>query len=399
MSVDIKDIVDHKINIRSSGLAGADFQAAMLYVPFDKIPTAFSTQSGSFLHIRKPSELSLEVNNNGSIVEQGFASDSETYQAATVWLSGVPAMDKLMVYLGQQAGDLISDLNHAYELNSWFWTFLPADYHSSANLSKMATWIADKPSFFMSQISSQSVIADVRNPAIQNDLVSTFNQNGLRNTATFISAHTPITDTNINLSKYAGMALCKWFAAVDYNAVNSTITGEYKKLAGIVPENLSTTAIKAQEEKKAMWYGTAEHAGQVDAGRVFNSVTHSTYGEFMDSVLDSMVLLNDVQTSIYNVLTTTLTKLPYTPSGYQQALNKLSEVLQKYVDNGYLGEREITTSKGETKLSVGFEIHSTANDILHVSDEERAERKPPMIRYSFYPAGAIHSFTITGDMF
>lgn len=397
MSVDINSIVEHNINIKSSGLAGADFQAAMLYVPFSLIPQAFSAQAGGFLRIRKPEELVRKVVDNGQLVDEGFTTDSETYIAATVWLSGVPAMDKLYVYLGRQSGSLTDDLNHAYEQNSWFWTFLLASQHTTANINEISTWIFGKPVFFMAQISSESIMDEVRDPDNTTDIVSVLNGKGLRNTATFVS--NAAASSSNQMSRYAGMALCKWFASVDYNAVNSTITGEYKKLAGIEAENLTTSAIDAQHDKKAMWYGTAELAGQVDAGRVFNSVTHSSHGEFMDSVLDSMVLVNDVQTSIYNVLTTTVTKLPYTPSGYQQALNKLGEVLQKYVENGYLGEREITTDKGETKLSVGFEIHSTANDILHVSDAERSERKPPMIRYTFYPAGAIHSFTITGDMF
>jgi hypothetical protein len=397
MSVDINSIVEHHINIKSSGLAGADFQAAMLYVPYPLIPQAFAAQAGSFLRIRKPDELVNEVKNDDQVTNTGFVTDSETYIAATVWLSGIPAMDKLYVYLGRQSGTLTEDLNHAYEQNSWFWTFLLGSQHTASNMNEVALWVDGKPVFFMAQISAESVMEDVRDPNTDTDIVSVLNKKGYRNTATFIS-NAAASSTN-QMSRYAGMALCKWFASVDYNAVNSTITGEYKKLAGIEAENLTTSEIDAQHNKKAMWYGTAELAGQVDVGRVFNSVTHSSHDEFMDSVLDSMVLVNDVQTSIYNVLTTTNTKLPYTPSGFQQALNKLGEVLQKYVDNGYLGEREITTSKGETKISVGFEIHSTANDILHVSDEERSQRKPPMIRYTFYPAGAIHSFTVTGDMF
>ena len=375
MSYSIDNIVSSEIVLKPSGLSSTDFQTALLYVTNTEVPEELSESVGSYKIYTDTSQM----------IADGFASDSEPVKAAQTWLGGIPAMTKIIVYFASDDGS-ISEQVDALDV-SFFWFFMTKDMYTESNILVLAPWADTRQVFFMSLVNGAAV-ADARNPAKLDDIVSKLNNLGLRMTASFVSAVSP----------YAGIALCKWFASVDYSAPKSTITGEYKKLSNIIAESLNSNEIAAQEAKRAMWYGTAEKAGQKDVGRVFNSKTHSTYVEFMDSVVDSLAMESFLQTSIYNNLANQAGKLPYTPAGYQQGIERAKSALEVFVRNEYLGEREYQKAMGEFELSRGYDILSHANDILKATDDQRANREPPAIVYQFFPAGSIHKFRATGRM-
>tara|TARA_A200000113_G_scaffold221882_1_gene234521 strand:+ start:1581 stop:2711 length:1131 start_codon:yes stop_codon:yes gene_type:complete len=375
MSYSIDNIVASEIVLKPSGLSSVDFQKAFLYVTNSEVPESLSDSVGTYKTYTTISQMTAD----------GFTDDSEPVKAAQAWLGGVPAMSNIIVYLASDTGSITEQVD-ALDV-SFFWFFMTKDMYTETNVLSVAPWADTRQVFFMSLVNGASV-EDARNKDKSDDIVSKLNGLGYRLTASFVSAVSP----------YAGIALCKWFASVDYNAPSSTITGEYKKLSGIIAESLTPDEITAQTNKKAIWYGTAENAGQKDVGRVFNSKSHSSYDEFMDSVVDSVVMGSFLQTGIYNNLVNQTNKLPFTPQGYQQGIERAKSALEIFVRNGYLGEREYQNAVGETKLSRGYDILSQASDILKATDDQRANREPPAIVYQFFPAGSIHKFRATGRM-
>ena len=376
MSIKIDDIVSTTINISAAGITSISMKDALFYVSNEEATQDLAGTVKTYYNI-------------GEIIRDGFNDSTELYKAATTWFSGDPSMDRLLVYFASDTGSIVEQLSPINE--PWFWFFMDARLYTvdsvQSNVLDVANYCSENKKFFMNLVSGTDADS-ARTESSTNDIVARLNSLGLRNTASFIHKDQP----------YAGMAFCKWFASVDYDAANSTITGEYKKLRNIVAEDLTTGEQQAQKDKRAIWYGTAENAGIKDEGRVFNSVTHSGYGEFMDSVIDSINMVNDVQTNCYNILTSTTTKIPYTPIGFQKLITIVSQTLLTYVNNGYLGEREITDIEGQPKTSIGYEIITRANDINDATQEMIAERKPPAIVYEVYPANAIHKLVITGTI-
>ena len=201
---------------------------------------------------------------------------------------------------------------------------------------------------------------------------------------------------------YAGISLCKWFAAVNYSADNSTITGEFKKLSGVAAETLTATEYGAmtQDTKKAQFYSTVELQGSVDSGRVINSWSHSSFGEWMDDVVNLSAFVNAIKVELYNIIANQPTKLGQDPIGQSTLIGRAKAVCERYVSNGYLGPRNYTDpDDGIDKFTAGYEILTKPEDILDLSDPDRDDRKSAPLRIRVFRKGAIHKSIVDIDVF
>jgi hypothetical protein len=102
--------------------------------------------------------------------------------------------------------------------------------------------------------------------------------------------------------------------------------------------------------------------------------------------------------ALFNALAKVPTKLRQTPAGQQVLIDAAAQVGEKFIGNGYLGERLFTNDAGEEVLSRGYEILTKAEDILLISDAERAARGAAPIVMRIFRAGAIHTVDLTANV-
>lgn len=380
MSYPASRIIQINARIRPAGLGNANFASAMLFAPEDDLPVGFSTDT-----YRTYFDLAG--------VAADFADTTETYKAAAKWLGGTPATREIKIWgTADLDATRAATLNKARNVVWWYWTMWTAPILAvEANVLAIAAWCEDFGSMFINSQTGASA-TEIRDPAETGDVATLLTSTGYRH------AFTPTHATDA----YSGNALAKHFAAVNYSADRSTITGEFKKSPGVVAEDLTATAYAAmqQDTKKATFYTVVDNQGSTDQGRWLNTYTHSTYGEFIDDVVNLDAFINFLTTALYNSLAGQFTKLAQTPQGQAVLIGSARGVCEQYIRNGYLGPRNyIDPDDGITKFTAGYEILTKPEDILDLSDADRDARKSAPLRIRLFRAGAIHSVEVSLDIF
>lgn len=369
-----ENIINIVTNIRAAGLGTANFGAGMVFADFD------SSTDATF------AEGSYRDYGGAAAVAEDFNIASDPYIAALSWFSSVPKPRTLRIYLRQEEDSPVESMNDAINKRIWFYWY---EFETTirANDADVLALIAagDAAGKFYAGTTNQ---AAVRDPSLTTDIVSKAKLQGSRRA--FLLSHAT--------ALYAGFELGAVFSRVNFNAANSTITGEFKKLPGIIAEDLTQTAYSAMKQKGAPFYTVVETGGEVDAGRIINSKSTSTYGEYIDDVFNLDGFVNTLTVNVYNALAGAK-KLGQTPDGQQVLINAAAQVGQRYIDNGYLGARNYTDeATGDVVLSDGYVILSTADEILNLTDAERSSRFSAPIRMRVFRAGAIHAVDITVDV-
>lgn len=374
------NIIQINTRISPAGLATANFASAVIFAPAAELP-------GGFLVDTVRTYFSLPA------LAEDFASTTETYKAAARWLSGTPATREVKVWGVNGTDATITDtLNKAANQLFWYWTLFTAPVLAvKASAVEIAQWCDGNTRFFVNSQTGAGA-AEIRDPADTDDIATQLTTLGLRRVYTVAHA----TDA------YAGNALAKHFAAVNYSADRSTITGEFKKSPGVAAESLTGTEYAAMQQatKKATFYSVVENLGSVDAGRWLNTYTHSTFGEFIDDVVNLDACINALTVALYNGLANVPTKLAQTPQGQAVLNSYVRRVGEQFIRNGYLGPRNyIDPDDGIEKYTAGYELLTKPEDILDLSDADRGARKSAPIRWRLFRAGAIHIVQADVDVY
>lgn len=380
MSYPATRIISINTRIRPAGLGTANFASAMLFAPEDDLPVGFAADTfRTYFDIQG--------------VADDFDDTTETYKAAAKFLGGTPATREIKIWATADA-DLtrVATLNKARDLLWWYWTMWTAPVLAvEADVLAIAEWCEENTSMFIDNQTGASA-TDIRDPAETTDIASQLTTLGYRHVYT--AAHA--TDA------YSGSALAKHFAAVNYSAERSTITGEFKKSPGVAAESLTATAYSAmqQDTKKATFYTVVDNQGSTDQGRWLNTRTHSSFGEFIDDVVNLDAFVNFLTTALYNSVAGQVTKLAQTPQGQAVLIGTARGVCEQFILNGYLGPRNyINPDDGLESFTVGYEILTRPEDILDLSDADRDARKSAPLRIRLFRAGAIHLVDIDLDIF
>lgn len=380
MSYPATNIIRINARISPAGLGNANFASAMQFAPEDELPVGFAVDTYR-------TYFSLVA------LSEDFADTTETYKAAQRWLGGTPATRELKVW-GVADADLTraATLNKARNILWWYWTMWTAPILAvKADVLAIAQWCEDNTSMLINNQTGASA-TEIRDPADTDDIATQLTTAGFRHVYTAAHATDP----------YSGSALAKHFAAVNYSADNSTITGEFKKSPGVPAESLTGTAYTAMQSatKKAIFYTVVDNQGSVDSGRWINTVTHSTYGEFIDDVVNLDAYINGLTTALYNADANQPTKLRQTPVGEAVLIGAARAFSQGYIGNGYLGPRNyIDPDDGLEKYTAGFEILTKPEEILDLSDADRNARKAAQLRIRLFRAGAIHVVDVDLDVY
>lgn len=380
MAYNIDNIVPINVRISPQGLGFANFGSATLFAPESELPVGFTVDTRRVY--TSPDELA-----------EDFATTTETYKAGVKWLGGTPSMNSLTVWGTADAdatwGDTLAKARNEFW---WFFTFVTATiYADVAQATEIATWCNDNRSWFHNNQTGANATA-IRDINDDTDIATVFTTSGYRFVGTMAHATDP----------YAGIALCKLFAKVNYSATNSTITGEGKVLSGVAGEDLTGTAYAAMKlpTKKCQFYTQVENRGSVDAGRVINSWSHSSFGEFMDDVINLEAFVNGIGVTLYNTVFNQPTKLGQTPAGQSVLIGAAKAFCELYIANGYLGPRNyIDPDDGVEKFTVGYEILTKPEDILNLTDPDRDARKSAPLRIRLFRAGAIHEAPVDIDVY
>jgi|ERR1051325_10139308 hypothetical protein len=378
MSYPIENIIPINVRITPAGLNTANFASAMLFAKNADLPVGFTENT-------KRTYFSVKS------LAQDFATTTETYKAGAKWLGSTPAVQSLTVWATDDTdANVTATLTKAFDANWWYWTFFTSDVLAvEASALAIAQFCENNNIMFVNDQTGTAATA-IRNPALTTDIASKLNVLGYRHVFT----PTHATDA------YAGFALAKHFAVVNYSADNSTITGEFKKSPGVAAEDLTDTAYATMLSKKATFYSVLDLQGSEDAGRWLNTWTHSTYGEYIDDVINLDALVNSLRVGLYNALANQPTKLAQTPVGQAVLLGAAKRVCEQFVRNNYLGPRNyINPDSGLEDYTAGYEILTKPEDILDLSDADRAQRKSAPIRIRVFKAGAIHIVDVTVDVY
>lgn len=372
MAYPAESIINIDTLISSAGLGTANFGAGMIFADFDSSSDVGFVE-GTYRDYGSPAAVAVD-----------FDIASDPYKAALSWFSALPKPKSLRIYLRVELDTAVQSFNDAINKRIWFYWFEFETSIRAVDADVLAlVEAADAAGKFLAFTTNQ---ATVRDPAVSTDIVSKAFVQGSRRM--FIVSHAT--------ELYAGFELAAVFSRVNFNAANSTITGEFKKLPGIDAEDLTQTAYSAMKQKGAVFYTVVETGGEKDMGRVINSKSTSTFGEFIDDVFNLDAFVNYLTINLYNALTKVPTKLRQTAAGQQVLIDAASQIGERFIDNGYLGERYYNSDEtGEQVLSRGYEVLTKAEDIRDITDAERADRQSAPIIMRLFRAGAIHAVDVT----
>ena len=190
---------------------------------------------------------------------------------------------------------------------------------------------------------------------------------------------------------YSVCSLLARLLTTDYNGNNTVITLMYKQEPGIVAETLNATQIAALEAKNANVFVAYNNNTAIIEKGVCSS------GNFVDIITGTDWLALDIQTLLYNLLYTSLTKIPQTDIGTHLLVTTVESACSQGVINGLLAPG-VWNSGGFGKLSQGdflpkgFYVYVAPVALQNPAD--RAARKSPPIQVAVKLAGAIHTIDV-----
>jgi len=212
---------------------------------------------------------------------------------------------------------------------------------------------------------------------VTNDLASQLQALGYRRTMTQYSATNP----------YAAVSALARILTTNYTAANTVITLKFKLEPGVVAETLSSSQATVLENKNCnVFVNYNNDTAILQEGVMAN-------GSFVDEIMGTDWLAVTIQRDVYNLLYTSLTKIPQTDDGQNLLMTAVEAVCAQGVVNGLLAPG-IWNSGGFGQLKQGdflpkgYYIYSPSFNLQAPAD--RAARRSMPIQVAAKLAGAIH---------
>jgi hypothetical protein len=318
---------------------------------------------------------STNISVSGATLAGGLAAanDISVLMAATSTSSGAYVSQGAEL---ETALDAAAFFDHNYGQNWYAMTILGA---SDADHQDVASFIQATTSKHIYGVSTQE--AGVLSAVSTTDIAYLLKQLQLSRTAVQYSNSNPY-------------SVCSLFARIlttNYLANNTVITLMYKQEPGIVPETLNVSQITALEGKNCnVFVAYNNDTAIIEKGVMAN-------GTFIDIVTGTDWLALTIQTSVYNLLYTSTTKIPQTDPGNHLIATAIEDVCVQGVTNGLLAPG-IWQSGGfgtlvqNAFLPKGFYVYAPPIATQNASD--RAARKSVPLQVAAKLAGAIHTVDI-----
>ncbi len=414
MAYSVDNIIPVNVIIGAAGLGYADFTTAFVFADASdllKDEPAILTEGGDKLETEKREAIRPEMvpvtareedfpvdtfrdYSGAAEIGKDFGTESEIYLIATRYFAQIPRPSSLTVWMKNPEDEsLIATVNKANEAAWRYNYFFKVEDFSDENLLVLSDWsdTTDHPVWYT------NTDDEVIDQSETDDIVSRLAKKGNRHMLVGWRAPEAV---EIDPSQAHSMVqVAATFAKFRPNGLNTAITAEYQVLPGIDGDELTTSHYNALKAKKAVFFTPVELAGQKDSCRVINSLSMSSYGEFIDDVINIDVLKNHLQVDGYNHIANVGTKRPLTPRGYESLLNVLTDTLKRFYNNGVLGEGTYTDEQtGEEKTAkFGYVILSKAEDVLSLTKAQRKKREfpPTKILVILSRAGHVAELNVT----
>lgn len=175
---------------------------------------------------------------------------------------------------------------------------------------------------------------------------------------------------------------------VNFNAENSALTMNLKTLIGITPEDYTQSQINSADIIGLDLYTTIKNVPVNLCG---------SGNDFFDNRYNILAYINEVQVALFNVLKGTPTKIPQTTQGVSQLTDSVTKVSEKYVAASVFAPGTWTSPEtfGDyNQFNRAIEqngYYVLAGLLANQPQEDRANRKSPVIQVAVKNAGAIHS--------
>lgn len=193
-------------------------------------------------------------------------------------------------------------------------------------------------------------------------------------------------------SPYAVTSLIGRGVTVNFNASNTVITFMWKQEPGVTADFLTSSQANALDANNYNYFAEYKNDTQI----VVNGKMAS--GAYIDEIWGTDWLGNTVQTSVFNLLYTTGTKIPQTDSGNQLLLTAIDQAMAQGVTNGLIAPGVWTTTgfgqlRNGDYLDKGYYLY--APPVATQLQADREARKSVAIQCAVKLAGAIHTVDIT----
>lgn len=193
-------------------------------------------------------------------------------------------------------------------------------------------------------------------------------------------------DAQLFAAAYMGRAFC-----VNFSGSSTVQTMNLKELVGIVgdPGKVDSVAIK---EAGIDVYG--------NFGKISRTITSGANTHF-DRVYNQLAIKFQIQYDVFNLIATTITKIPQTEQGMDAIKSVIAGVMQRFVRNGFIapGTWNSADTFGDPAIfkaniaQAGYYIYSSP--ISDQSQSEREQRIAPLIQVACKESGAVHYITIS----
>lgn len=199
-------------------------------------------------------------------------------------------------------------------------------------------------------------------------------------------------DSAYKLNPYFAASAFGRMFSVNFEGSRTTLTLKFKQAPVILPTNLDATEAKNLQTRNVNIYT------QYDNGTYIIEEGVMSNGQFADERHGLDWLQNAVQTSVFNTLYQSKTKIPQTRDGVAVIQAAIENVLHQGVVNGLIAPGKWTSdSFGDLEtgdyLPSGFYVYAT--DLDDQDQADREARKCPPFQCAIKLAGAIHSVDIT----
>lgn len=191
---------------------------------------------------------------------------------------------------------------------------------------------------------------------------------------------------------YACCALFGLLLTINFQAEDSMLAVMWKTIAGVTTEVLSATSAASLNAKNYSYFALFNNGVSI----VVNGTMAS--GDFLDEIYGLDGFVNQIQTDIFNLFSTTKTKIPQTDDGMHQITTTVQGSCAVFVNNGYLapgtwsaaGVGPVTT--GQT-LSTGYYVWAAPMSLQTAA--QRGSRVGQTVEILAIEAGAIQTLQVS----
>lgn len=310
-----------------------------------------------------------------------FATSTEEYKAAQAYFSQNPRPTRVVIGVRDATA---TTGNHGAELTAirdvnddWYGVMLTAEARPGADAiipGEVAAWVEARNKLFVTATPEAAAIA------AGGGTPGVFNTLGLERTAVF---YHPDADEDA-ANSYPEAAFFGQMLTVDFNGVNTTKTGKFKRLAGISVTDLTQNELDFLLANEGNAYVSIAGTPMVLNGTMAS-------GEFFDVMHGVDWLQSEIAFRVFGKLAT-MPKVPLTNAGVEVLVNEVRLVLAQGVANGLLA----ATFDDDDNLLDAFDV--SAASVLSLSEAQRAARQAPTITFTARLAGAVHTAVVNGTV-